>query len=96
MIQMHLDNVLVLPDKPEGEKVTQSGLIIKTDMQEVQPTRGTVVHVGDGTYQAGVWIKTLLKAGDKVMFKPYTGYKIEDDNTEYLVFKEPDIIGVFK
>ena len=96
MIQMHLDNILVLPDALVGEHVTQSGLIIKTDIHETPQTRGTVINVGSGTYQAGTWINTFLKKGDRVVFKPYTGYKIEEDNVEYLVFKEPDIIGVIR
>ena len=94
MLEMVLDNILVQPDKPEGEKVI-NGIIMPGSVSDVV-TRGTVIAVGDGTYQSGVWIKTHIKVGDRVLFRQMTGFEIEDDGTKFLVFKEPDLIAVIK
>jgi chaperonin GroES len=96
MLEMILDNILVLPDEPATEKVTASGLIVETHATPKVVNRGTIVAVGDGTYQSGVWIKTHVSVGQRVVFKPFTGFEHEEDDVKYLVLKEPDLIAVIK
>ena len=95
MLEMVLDNVLILPDEKEAETTTLSGLILQASAEK-PVNKGVVVSVGDGTYQAGVWIKTHVRVGDRVMFKPFTGYEIEEDGKTMYVFKEPDLIAVIR
>ena len=95
MLEMVLDNVLILPDKKEVETTTLSGLILQASAEK-PVDKGTVIAVGDGTYQAGTWIKTHVKVGDRVVFRPFTGYEIEEDGQTMYVFKEPDLIAVIR
>ena len=97
MLEMVLDNILVLPEKEKKETVTASGLVIAVTADTQQFVKnGTVVAVGEGTYQSGVWIKTHMKVDDNVVFKNNTGFPITYQGIEYLVLKEPDILAVVK
>ena len=64
---------------------TAGGLFIPDSAKE-KPQSGKVEAVGDEVKQ--------LKVGDKVLFDRYSGSKINIDNTEYLIVKEEDVLGI--
>ena len=68
----------------EMEK-TAGGLYIPDSAKE-KPQSGKVEAVGDD-------VKSL-KVGDKILFDRYSGSKINIDNTEYLIIKEEDVLGI--
>jgi len=64
---------------------TAGGLYIPDSAKE-KPQSGKVEAVGDE-------VKSL-KVGDKILFDRYSGSKISIDNTEYLIIKEEDVLGI--
>jgi chaperonin GroES len=64
---------------------TAGGLYIPDSAKE-KPQSGKVEAVGDD-------VKSL-KVGDKILFDRYSGSKISIDNTEYLIIKEEDVLGI--
>ena len=64
---------------------TAGGLYIPDSAKE-KPQSGKVEVVGDD-------VKSL-KIGDKILFDRYSGSKISIDNTEYLIIKEEDVLGI--
>jgi chaperonin GroES len=64
---------------------TAGGLYIPDTAKE-KPQSGQVEAVGAD-------VKSL-KVGDKILFDRYSGSKINIDNTEYLIVKEEDVLGV--
>lgn len=64
---------------------TAGGLYIPDTAKE-KPQTGKVEAAGDEVKQ--------IKVGDKVLFDKYSGSKINIDNTEYLIVKEEDILGI--
>lgn len=68
----------------EAEK-TSGGLYIPDSAKE-KPQRGLVEAVGSEVKE--------VKAGNTILFDKYSGSKISIDNTEYLIVKEEDILGI--
>jgi chaperonin GroES len=64
---------------------TAGGLYIPDSAKE-KPQSGMIEAVGEEVKQ--------LKVGDKVLFDRYSGSKISIDNTEYLIVKEEDVLGI--
>jgi len=64
---------------------TAGGLYIPDSAKE-KPQSGKVEAVGEEAKQ--------LKVGDKILFDRYSGSKINIDNTEYLIVKEEDVLGI--
>ena len=64
---------------------TAGGLFIPDSAKE-KPQSGKIEAVGEEVKQ--------LKVGDKVLFDRYSGSKINIDNTEYLIVKEEDVLGI--
>ena len=64
---------------------TAGGLYIPDSAKE-KPQSGKIEAVGEEVKQ--------LKVGDKVLFDRYSGSKINIDNTEYLIVKEEDVLGI--
>lgn len=70
----------------EMEK-TSGGLYVP-DVAKEKPQKGTVESIGSEVQS--------VKAGDTVLFDKYSGTKISIENTEYLILKEEDILGIFE
>lgn len=64
---------------------TAGGLYIPDTAKE-KPQSGQVEAIGAD-------VKSL-KVGDKILFDRYSGSKINIDNTEYLIVKEEDVLGI--
>lgn len=86
-----LQNVVIV--EPEREEVSKGGLLI-ADVGDAQKVRwGRVVKVGPGRFEEGLFVKTHVKVGDRVMFGKYAsaGEPIKINMREYLMFREGDI-----
>lgn len=88
-----LKDRVVVKYSDESEK--SSGGIIIPDTAKEKPQRGEVVAVGSGKItDDGKVQKMEIKVGDIVLFEKYSGSKINIDNTEYLIMREDDILGI--
>lgn len=91
--------------KPLGNRVlikrskmstTRGGILLPESAQE-KPKQGEVIAVGPGALDEFGNLKPLNVAiGDSVMFSSYAGseVKTDDDQAEYLIMSEEDILGV--
>jgi chaperonin GroES len=84
----------VLVKRIESEEKTKSGIIIPDTAKE-KPMEGEVISVGSGIRQENGSITPLdVKAGDRVLFGKWSGTEIKLNNTDYIVMKESDIMGI--
>ncbi len=86
------DRVLVkYSDEPEKS----SGGIYIPDTAKEKPQKGEVIAVGPGKVtDDGKLQKMEIKVGDTVLFEKYSGSKINIDDTEHLIIREDDILGI--
>lgn len=66
---------------------TPGGLYVPDTAKE-KPQKGIVEAVGSEVKE--------VKVGNTVLFDKYSGAKITLDNTEYLIIKEEDILGILE
>ena len=86
------DRVVVKRIEAEGK--TTGGIIIPDTAKE-KPSQGEIIAVGPGGRdEAGRVIPIDLMVGDRVLFGKWSGTEVKIDNTELLIMKESDIMGV--
>ena len=78
----------VILKKEKVENKTASGIILSQPKEEV--TNQAVV------YAIGPKCQNDLKEGLKVIFKEYSGTKINKDDEEYIILKEEDILAIIE
>ena len=81
------DNVIL--KKEEVENKTASGIILTTRNKESAKYGGFVVAVGEDVKN-----KEAYQAGDKVVYKEYSGTKVTVDDEDYIVIADKDILAV--
>lgn len=86
------DRVLV---RPVDEKEVKKGGIIIPDSAKEKPQEGEVVALGTGKRdEEGKLIEFTVKKGDKVLISKYGGTEVKIDDTNYLIMREDDILGI--
>lgn len=92
--------------KPLGNRVcikrskqsSSKGGILLPDTAQEKPLEGVVLEVGEGKLSDdGTLESMILKQGDRVLFSAYAGTTIEvpdDQETEYLIMSEDEILGI--
>ena len=89
------DNVLI--QRSEELTTTKSGLIIIPDTLTEKPMTGTVVAIGNGVVREnGERIPLSVQLNDLVIFSKYAGTDFMLGNTNYLIIKERDVLGVLR
>lgn len=86
------DNVLI--EKIKEEKKRKSGLILPTG--EDQSQIGLVLAVGPGKKEGSERVAMDIKVGMKVYFRKYGGNDIKEEDKEYIIIPERDIIAYRK
>jgi chaperonin GroES len=76
------------------ERKTASGIIIPETASAEKPQKGRVVAVGPGRIQNNEIKKLEVQVGDEVLFAKYSGTEIKFNESEFLVMREEDIIGI--
>lgn len=71
-----------------GEIEKTSGGLYIPDAAKEKPQKGKIEAIGSE-------VKSV-KAGDTILFDKYSGSKISFENTEYLILKEEDILGIIE
>ena len=85
------DRVVVKP--LEREEVTKTGLVLPDTAKE-KPQEGEVIAVGPGRVSDdGKRIDMEVKVGDKVVYSKYAGTEYKEDDIEYLIVRESDILA---
>jgi len=88
------DRVVVKP--LEREELTKSGLVLPDTAKE-KPQEGKVVAVGPGRVSdEGKRVSMDLKVGDMVIYSKYAGTEYKEDDDEYLIVRESDILAKLK
>ncbi len=91
--------------KPLGNRVlikrsksnTSKGGILLPETAQEKPKQGEVVAIGPGALDDAGKLRPLnVRVGDSVMFSSYAGSEVKtsDDQAEYLIMSEDDILGV--
>ena len=84
----------VVLEREESEQVTSGGIVLP-DTAKDKPTRGKVVHVGQGRLSKdGKRIPLQVKEGDRVLFSAYAGDTFKLGDRELLLLREEDILAI--
>ena len=86
----------IVIERVESEQKTAGGIIIPETAKE-KPTQGKVVAVGPGSRDKdGKLIPMDVKEGDLVLFKKWGGDEVSLGETDYVIMKEEDILGIIE
>jgi chaperonin GroES len=88
--QPTFDRVLV--DPIDAEQVSPGGILL-SDRTQSKTQQGTVVSVGNGTYQNAQLIPVRITVGSIVTFQRGAGLELQDGATKRLLLREGDILG---
>ena len=77
----------------ERDEVSKGGIILPDTAKE-KPQEGEVVEVGPGRVgEDGNRIAMELKKGDRVIYSKFAGSEYKDDDEDYLILRESDILA---
>ena len=80
----------------EAEETTKSGIVLPGQNKE-KPQQAEVIAVGPGGMVDGKEVKMEVKVGDKVIYSKYSGTEVKlDENEEYIIVRQNDILAVIK
>lgn len=75
------------------EEVTKGGLVLPDTAKE-KPQEGEVIAVGPGRMgDDGKYLPMEVKKGDRVLYAKYAGSEVKENNEEYLILRESDILA---
>jgi chaperonin GroES len=84
----------VLIKRVEEQETVRGGIIIPDSAKE-KPQEGEVVAVGTGKrLENGTVIPLEVKEGDRILFGKYSGTEIKVDDTDFLILREDEILGI--
>jgi len=84
----------VVVERIDAETKSAGGIVIPDNAAE-KPDQGKVIAVGNGKILEDGKVRPLdVKVGDRILFGKYSGTTVKIDNTEYLVMREDDIMGI--
>ena len=77
----------------EQESTTKGGIFLPDTAKE-KPQEGEVVAVGPGRVSDdGTRIPMELSKGDRVIYSKFAGTEYKDDDDEYLILREGDVLA---
>ncbi len=89
--------------KPLGNRVvvkrskakTSKGGILLPDSAQESPREGQVIAAGRGKINESGQLEPIsVKEGDLVLFGAYAGTEVKQNEEEYLILSEEDILGI--
>ena len=81
------DNVMV--ELQKNKKKTEQGIYLPDTVAEETPQEGKVIAVGDSK-------EIKVKKGQAVIFKQYGGTNIKNNDKEYIILKNEDILAIIE
>jgi chaperonin GroES len=86
------DNVVVEHVEQQDKS---SGGVFLPDTAKEKPQEGIIRAVGPGRVtDKGSVVEMHVKAGDRVLYRKYSGSEVKIDGTEYLIIPEKDILAI--
>jgi len=86
----------VLVKRVEAEEKVKGGIIIPDTAKE-KPMEGKVMAVGSGRLdEDGKRVPMEVKKGDRILFGKYAGTEIKIDDTEHIILREDEILGIIE
>ena len=80
----------------EAEETTKSGIVLPGKEKE-KPQQAEVIAVGPGGVVDGKDVKMEVKKGDHGIYSKYAGTEVKmDDDVEYIIVRQSDILAVIK
>lgn len=80
--------------KREEAKTTKGGILLPDSAKE-KPKMGQVVAVGPGKMDEKGRVQPMnVSVGDKVLFSAYAGNEVKNEDVEYLIMAEDEILGI--
>ncbi len=80
----------------EAEETTKSGIVLPGQGKE-KPQQAEVIAVGPGGVVDGKEIRMEVSVGDHVIYSKYAGTEVKlDDDQEYIIVKQNDILAIIK
>lgn len=86
------DNMLIEPIK--AEEKTKSGLYIANPNKQKEYAEGIVIAVGDGYRTDNGLLPLKVKVGDTIIYRKMTEVLIDDDDNEYFLLSEANVLAV--
>jgi len=78
----------------DQQETSRNGIIIPDSAKE-KPQEGEVLAVGRGKrLKNGTLVALDVKIGDRVLFGKYSGAETKLVDTEYVVLREDDVLGI--
>jgi chaperonin GroES len=88
------DRLLV---KRVEEKEQVRGGIIIPDTAKEKPMEGKVIAVGAGKVDKdGKRTALEVKVGDRILFGKYAGTEIKIEDTEHVILREDEVLGILQ
>ncbi len=85
------DRILIKPI--EQEELSKGGLVLPDTARE-RPQEGEVIATGPGRLtEEGSRVPMELAVGDTVLYAKYAGTELKEDDEDYLVLRESDILA---
>ena len=73
---------------------TKGGILLPDSAQE-KPKEGHVIAAGPGKVNESGQLEPLSVAiGDRILFGAYAGTEFKDNDEDYLILSEADILGI--
>lgn len=73
---------------------TKGGIFLPDSAQE-KPREGVVIAAGPGARNESGQLEAItVKKGDRVLFGAYAGTEFKENDEEYLIISEKDILGI--
>lgn len=74
---------------------TSKGGILLPDSAQKRPLEGKVIAAGPGkTNESGLLEPLAVKVGDCILFGSYAGTEVQQNDEEYLILSEEDVLGI--
>ena len=77
----------------EAEETTKSGIILAGSAKE-KPQVAEVLAVGPGGLVDGKEVQMIVKVGDKVLTRKYSGTEVKVDGEECTIVRQSDILAI--
>ncbi len=85
----------IVAKRLEEEEEKKVGGIIIPDSAKEKPMTAEVIAVGSGKLlDDGKTVPLEVKAGDKIIVGKYSGSEVKLDETEYVILREDDVLGI--
>ena len=89
--------------KPLGDRVvvqrakaqTSKGGILLPDSAQEKPREGQIIAAGPGKLNENGQLEPIsIAIGDRILFGAYAGTEFKDNDEDYLILSEADILGI--